>query len=457
MMIRALHLGVLALASFAEDEFDWTRDAVVLKNGKEQRGVVIEACDPEQVVLLLDGGKRVEFPLAEVDHVDKLRDRLASFMSKHKAGLSVEAEWDLLQGAKRGLPHMARLQAYQILLLEPEHAGAHEYLGHRRSGGGWEWDIDGKSVAEKRFHEMSREWNSRLVLESEHFVVETDCGLKRGLEVLFDLEGLYLWWMANLGPAFHATEDVDDPRSEKITFLVHKNLESFQPISGKEPFYDPSGLMTTSKGGINVARTFYLPDEGRPLGLFQLGAQSLIYSTLLLGKTKGSQPGLDFKRNAIWVEIGLGYWVERHCGGQPGYPEIKPPLDGSFALDFDTARWTLEPVYGGPLTSARSELTNLIGLDWEDFYDTDVNLHLYKARCASFVSFLIEVNPPVKKGRKELGRGRDGLWTYFREVYGTPKAHSSSAFDDAFGGAKVESLEEFWKAWTRPFTSVVGK
>ena len=204
--------------------------------------------------------------------------------------------------------------------------------------------------------------------------------------------------------------------------------------------------MTTSKGGINVARTYYLPDEGRPVGLFQLGAQSLIYSTLLLGKTKGSEPGLDFKRRAIWVEIGLAYWVERHCGGQPGYPELKTPLDGTFALDFDTARWTLEPVSGGPLIRARNELTNLIGLHYEDFYDTDTNtnLHLYKARCASFVSFLIEVNPPVKKGKKELGRGREGLWYYLRDVYGTPKAHSSSAFDDAFGGAKVESLEDLW-------------
>ena len=56
------------------------------------------------------------------------------------------------------------------------------------------------------------------------------------VEILFDLEGLYLWWMTNLGPALQATEDVDDPRSEKITFLVHKNLESFQPLSGKEPY-----------------------------------------------------------------------------------------------------------------------------------------------------------------------------------------------------------------------------
>jgi hypothetical protein len=453
---RILHLAAVALASSGEDGFDWKRDAVVLKNGKEERGVVIEACDPEQIVLLLDGGKREEFPLAEVDHVDKLRDRLVSFLSKHKAGLSVDAEWELLQGAKQGLPYMARVQAYHILLLEPEHAGAHEFLGHKRSGSGWNWDIDGKSVSEKKFHELIREWNSRLVLESEHFVLETDCGLKRGVQLLFDLEGLYLWWMSNLGPELRATEDVDDPRSEKITFLVHKDFESFQPLIGKEPYYDPSGEVTTSKGGINVARTFYKPEETRPVELFELAAQSLIYSTLVLGETKG-EPGGAFKRNAHWVEVGLGYWVARHCGGPPGYPEFKQPLDGTFTLDFDTARWTLERVHGGPLTQARHELANLIGLLYENFVGTDLNIPLYKARSASFVSFLIEVNPSVMKGKKELGRGRDGLWYYFREVYGTPKGQSSSAFDDGFGGAKVESLEELWKAWTKPFTSVVGK
>ena len=39
------------------------------------------------------------------------------------------------------------------------------------------------------------------------------------------------------------------------------------------------------------------------------------------------------------------------------------------------------------------------------------------------------------------------------EVYGTPLAHSSKALDDGFGG-KVETLEDAWKTWVRPFTVV---
>ena len=236
--LRACLLVLTALAASRgpEDEFDWERDRVVLQSGRERRGVVIEACHPERVVLLLDGGRREEFPLADVARVDKLRDRLKSLLEKHRADLAPQTEWQLAVDAQRArLPHMARLLAYRVLLLDPEHAEAHEFLGHPRAGKGHAWTLGKKAVSPKKFAELSQEWNSRLVLESEHFVVETDAGLARALEVLFDLEGLYLWWMEHLGPELFATEDVDDPRTEKMTFLVHRSLASYQPLSQKEP------------------------------------------------------------------------------------------------------------------------------------------------------------------------------------------------------------------------------
>lgn len=450
--------GCVATRLSAQEPFDWRRDAVERKDGKELRGVVIEACDPERVVLLADGNRRTEVPLAEVQRVDKLRDRLASFLGVRREGLSVASEWQLVTDAELvRLPLMARLQALRVLLLDPEHAAAHEYLGHRRAGGGWAWPIDGKNVSEKRFAALSREWNSRLVLESEHFVVESDAGLPRALEVLFDLEGLYVWWMANLGQELRAAEDVDDPRAEKITFLVHQDLASFQPLSRKEPYYDPSGMETTSKGGINVARTFYTPGSGRPEQLFELGAQSLIYSTLVLGKTKGREPTPEIARSAYWVEVGLAYWVARHAGGPPGFPRFQAPFEGGFQVDFETALRTFDPIGGGhPLTRGRSELTNLSGLSYDNFVGNSANIPLCKARCGTFVAFLIEADPEVKRGKKTVAHGREALWHYLREVYGTPTAQSSSAFDDGLGGARIETLEAPWKAWVKPFTSLVG-
>lgn len=457
-IVVLLVAGWIAAPVAAQEEFDWRRDAVELTNGKELRGVVIEDCDPEPVVLLSDGNRRTEVPREEVQRVDKLRDRLGSFLGVRGEALSLASEWQLVVDAELvRLPLMARLQAWRVLTLDPEHAAAHEALGHRRSGGGWAWPIDGKNVSEKKFTGLSREWNSRLVLESEHFVVESDAGLSRALEVLFDLEGLYVWWMTYLGPELRAAEDVDDPRAEKITFLVHEDLESFQPLSRKEPYYDPSGMETTSKGGINVARTFYVPGNDRPEQLFELGAQSLIYSTLVLGKTRGREPTPEIARSAYWIEVGLAYWVARHAGGPPGFPRFQAPFEGGFQVDFETALRTFDRIGGGhPLTHGRNELTNLPGLTYDNFVGNSANIPLCKARCGTFVSFLIEADPEIKRGKKTVAHGREALWHYFREVYGTPTAQSSSAFDEGLGGAKVETLEAAWKAWVKPFTSLVG-
>ncbi len=455
--LSALLLSLALLGTAFDGEFDWERDRVVRKNGKEQRGVVIESFDPEHLVLLRDGGRREEIRHADVAQVDKLRDRLASFMAIRRPELPLGTEWNLVGDAQgAGLRHMARLQAYHVLTKDPDHAGAHEFLGHRRSGSKWKWELDGKSVSAEQFEERSADWNDRLVLESEHFTIETNCQLRKALDVLFDLEALYLWWMENLGPILGASEDVDDPREEKITFLVHRSADesSFLKLdSRREPYYDPSGETTARDGSFNVARTYMTPDGYLPLRLFELGTESLIYSTLLLGKTKGRQPTATMRQHALWVEIGMGAWVARHCGGKPGYAEIQKPFQKDFQLDPTDARLTLQPLdRPHSLLLTKHEVTNLIGLSHEDFVGSSENIPLCRARCASFVAFCIEADHPILAKKKEVGRSRAGIWSYLRDVYGTPKAHSSSAFDDSLGG-KIEQLEEPWKTWTQSFTS----
>src|SRR5262245_45509266 len=137
--IRAL-LALSCVLAPVGDDFDWSRDRIVLANGKEERGVVIENCAPEEIVLLREGGHRVRFPRAEVQRVDSLRERLASFMRVRRPGLGLEAEWSLVEDARRaGLVHMARLQAWRILTLDPDDARAHEFLGHERDGREGKW------------------------------------------------------------------------------------------------------------------------------------------------------------------------------------------------------------------------------------------------------------------------------------------------------------------------------
>jgi len=452
-----LGLCGLILGSWSGDGFVWDRDRVFLKNGKEERGVVIESCHPDRILLLRHGNRREEIRRGDIRRIDLLRDRLAAFVRVRRQGLSIEAEWGLVEDAKRaGLEHMARLQAYHVLLRDPEHRSAHEFLGHERASSGWRWAIDGKPVTRDAFEDLSADWNHRLVLESEHFLVETNCGLRRGLDVLFDLEGLYVWWMENLGPALRAAEDVDDPEAERITFLVHTSRADpsfLQRTSEEDAYYDPSQNSDAASGSFNVARTYYATGGERPELLFELGTEALLFSTLVLGRTRDEADD-KIRRLSHWADIGLGCWVARHCGGSPGYPEIRPPFRREFLLDPETARMSLERIAAPHhLLRGWSELANLVDLPYLELVGRDPNTLRARARACSFVSFLLEAQPAAGPDEKTLHSGRDALWTYFREVYCTQKAYSSSAFDDGLVGAKVESLEGAWKAWTASFVN----
>lgn len=437
------------------DGFDWERDRVVLRNGEQLHGVVIQSFAPDHVLLLREGNRREEIPRAEIESVVLLRDHLAGYMRIRSVGYSLKKEWSLAQDAERvGLTRMARLQAYYVLLADPEHAGAHELLGHERRKDGWLWTLDGELVSQERFLERNGDWNDRFVLDSEHFTVETDCELRRGLDVLFDLEALYLWWMEHLGPSLLAAEDVDDPGVERMTFLVHRGPDdpSFLKLtSDRDPYYDPSGDSTAATGNFNVARTYFVADEARPRALFELATEMLLYSTLVLGRTL-DEADFKLRRLCHWAEVGLGYWIAQHYEGTPAYPEFAAPFIGSFELDPDTASASLAKL-GEPhlLRKGPSELENLVELPFFELVGHARDERRSRARCASFVSFLLEVNQPLRAEEPGAAGSRDAFWRYLREVYGTQRATRSDAFDAGLEGGSVAMFEEPWKSWTAGF------
>src|SRR5262245_6166975 len=451
---RALsNLGVcgLLLSPGTGEGFDWSRDRVVLKNGKEERGVVIESFDAEHIVLLREGNRREEIPRESIRKLDILRDRLAAFLRVRRPGLSVEADWSLVEDARRaGLGHMARLQAYHVLLRDPAHAAAHALLGHEQRGDDWSWTLDGKKVSRARFEARGSDWNHRLVLESEHFTVETDCGLRRAIDVPLDLQSLYVWFLQNLGPPLRAAEDVDDPANERMTFLVYASRSDFQQRRTDEgAYYDPSGAASPSSGALgdfNLARTFYAQGSDRPELLFELGTEAMLTGTLVLGRTRDEADD-KIRKLSHWADIGLGYWVARHADGPPGYPQFRPPFRAPFQLDPETAHLSLEPLRPPHLLSrGRSELANLVGLPWIELIGDDPEAILSRARSCTFIPFLIEGQA---EGLAE--KGRDAVWTYFREVYCTQKAYASTAFDDGLEGGRAVEFEDAWKAWTASF------
>ena len=107
------------------------------------------------------------------------------------------------------------------------------------------------------------------------------------------------------------------------------------------------------------------------------------------------------------------------------------------------------------LAKGRSELANLVTLPYFELIGSEPSVPLARARCATFVSFLLEVDPPLDPSLdwREKGQrgGRAAFWRYLREVYCTQQASASDAFDRGLAGKKVEGFEEAWKAWTAGF------
>jgi hypothetical protein len=444
---------VLSAAVLGQGErHDFERDRVVLRGGKELRGVVLQSFAPDHVLLLREGNRREEIPRAEIERVDSLRARLAAFLRIRRPGLALESEWDLVADARSvGLERTARLQAYHVLLRDPRHAEAHAFLGHRRAGDGWKWALDGELVSAQAFSARSADWNQRLVLAGEHVTLETNCGLRRAVDTLFDLESLYVWWLEHLGPALQAAEDVDDPQRERIVFRVHQGREdpSFEQLtSEREPYYDPSGGSAEFNPCSNVAHTYYPEDGDRPLRLFELGTEVLMYTTLVLGRTL-DEDDHKLRRLSHWAEVGLGAWVARHASGPPGHPGFRAPFAQAFTLDPGTVAASLAPIRAPHLLlKGRSELANLVALPFFELEGGEENVPEARARCATFVSFLLEEDPLPDAREASAGGGRDAFWRYLREVYGRQQAYSREAFDAGLAGGSVGGFEARWRAWT---------
>jgi len=431
----------LAISQEAEDE----RDLVRLRGGKELRCRVHARYDPEHVVIRR-GNQLEELPRKEVDLiVSTVREQLARFLSERKEGLSVDEEWGLVERAQAlGLPEMARLQAWHVLSLDPGDGRAHEFLGHSLKNGEWRWVLDGRDHLQAEFDQRIAQWKTRLVLRSENYELQTDAGLRRAVDTLFDLEGLYVRWLDSFGETLRATEGVIYPH-ERMTFLVYRDKqdEGFKDYltQEREPFYDASFQTTTKEGNFNVAFTYYSDRGYRPERLFDLAVQQLMYSTLYLGHRRGAVPETVEEHLSHWVELGMGYWLGSQFAGSPGYPRMT-----AFVLDPKEARLTLVRPGRGPLSRYQEEVTNLVSMEFRAFYGTGEQVPMHRAKARTLVAFMMEANVPLEARNQVVGYSRDGLLHYLREVYGTPTAGSSSALDDGLG-AKVEHLEGVWKEW----------
>jgi len=428
-----------------------SRDTVVLKNGKEVTGRLLQVHDPEGLVLL-QGTSRETYDHEDVAALDYARRRLKHFLDHRRPGLSIEAEWDLVWMADSlGLERIAHLQAIHVVLRQPQHALAHEYLDHKETRRGWKWPYGKggrKKLTLEKLEKRMADWKDRLVLESENWTLETNTSMRAAVDTLFDLEHLYCTFMDEFGKQLVVPEFVDR-QDCGMTMHVFREKEDrgykdYIWADRKDPYYDPSRQSKTKKGNPNLAFTYYQGKSERPLQLFDIGTQQLIYSLMYYGRRKGGELGSWANRFSTWAEFGLGHWYERRRRGPAGYPTF-----GRFELLPETANLALEEVDSGPLERARHEVTNLVGLECRLYFGLDRDVDRHRAKARSFVAFLLEKNPQVEGKRKRRSSGRLGLEHYMREAFGTARAHSSDALDEGLAETRVEKLEKPWKDWLR--------
>ena len=389
------------------------RDVVVTNKGREIRGRVLRRYEPD-VITLLQRGKRVRIRHDKVRSITTVNDHLREFfVHRHNAKGNLEREWLLVEWASsKKLDTMARLQAMHVVTEYGDHENAHNFLGHRKRKGVWQWPEGSRWMGPEEYTAYTSKWGHPLVLEAEHFVVRTNAGLRVGLDATFDLERLYVWWFDTFGKQLRPREVLYD----LMDYNVYRGVNEFPAwTSNRYPYYFPQP---------NGDDVFTFVDESpRPDLLFQLGLEQLMYNTLADGF--GPPPKSPKDRFAAWVEVGLGQWVESLMLGPAGYVEPQEP-----ALDRNQA-----------LTVLRSRpygLENMIGLRYSRFHDVTKFTPGHWAMVSTFVAFLM--------ADKENLKTRDKFIHFIDLVYNGTKGSSSSLFDKTMG-IKIEKLEKPWIEW----------
>ena len=401
----------VALAGAATGQHD-RRDRVILKNGKELSGRVVAPHDPQEIVVLR-GGLRQRADPSDVSEMHLVGDKIKQFLEQRcRMRTQPRAQWMLVEWAQsQELTNLARLQAMQIVLTN-EDERAHEFLGHRKRRGEWQWPHDGAWYSTKVLQRQIV--NSPIKLIGERFRLTCNSSLLHNIQALFDLERTAVWWYDNYGEPLNLAEAV-----KPVEVVVMRDTRQFQRWGFRPvPYYNISAY-----GG--EVRTFYTgANLERPKLLFYAGTQGLLYRSLV-----GDFITQDNReRICPWLEIGLPMLAEQAFTGDPGYAE-----PGPLRPEDRTALEALERDY---------RLTHLLHLPmYGGFYlmdDAPTNVNWSAA--TMFVQYLLDSsNQPAT---------RAAFFSYVHSALAERKGDSSSLFDRAMG-QRIEDFEQPFRVWLR--------
>lgn len=423
-----LGCSTLAASAAAQNRRDDARDLIVLQGGDELRGRVVQRFEPDKLTFE-QAGKRRELPWSKVARVRTMAEDMAEILAMAKDGISVAAQWTLVQSAaSRGLTPLANLLALDVLHRDPDHQEAHALLGHRGEPGKWRWLIDGDLVPASQIHK--RTLGKKFTLASEHFVLRSESGLRAAVTTLLDLERTYAAFWRELGAELR-------PLSlfEPIAVMMYPSAQDLPKLSTLviEPYCDPS------RAGGGVIHTFLEPTAQRAAHLAGMAVEMLIYRTLLAARA--GIPQTQRERFAPWVEVGLGRWFDSRATGKPGHLEF-----GAAQLDRNLADRVLR--------YKPYSLANFINIDFLSFHDDGSASPFHVAHATLLVTYLMDEQTSAGTPPTAL---RPRFLAYVRSCFHEGRGGGSTNLDGALGSVgKVEALESPWIGWLSEQTGMAA-
>ncbi len=274
------------------------RDTVYLKSGRTVRGRVVLELDDKVAVLV--GSRERWIARSKIARIESIANSQRELLDKFdKAIDGVDTFLDLATFCdKRQLTHEAQLFHWRILLDQPNHAGAHEALGHRSTKRGWRIAHAGGLRTLAQLEKIRSDWSKAWKLRSEHFEVRTDTGLRRAVYTLFELEYFY----RHVFDLFQADLELRE-LTEPIKVYVYKNRKQFPSLSNTTSAYFASGE--------NILYT-YAALRGRPRALFHEATHAVLYN--LTGGARGGRGRIPAWLDEGWAEFNESVMVPERGG-----------------------------------------------------------------------------------------------------------------------------------------------
>lgn len=392
---------------------DDLRDSVPLdwltqKNGRKSKGVVV-LLDEDQVVMRV-GSRDKTFARKDLDKLHcKLID-LPYAIAEHAKLEASDIEGRLALATeleKRGLPLEARLLYWEILVIESDHAIAHEALGHRKSGKSFKVPVGTRWYRMDQAEKLHAKFKNAREIKTTHFDIKTDLDLAKSLQIAWFLETLYQSFQTMVGAEFGMYQPV-----EPMTSWVYAKRDSLPNQIGGRDFFNASDR-----------RAYIAFENSDPRGLIHEAVHQFFFSCNESMGRRGSIPG--------WLNEGLAEYMTRAVNqwGQPS-------TDKGDMLGFHHDRFV-------NLASAKKPygMKHVLNLSNGDFHGSTRLMDKYAA-AYSLVHYLLH-------GEEGVNRGKFDAF-----VHGVFQGKSSTThFKKALGIKKEKAFEAAWMAYTKEMAS----